>query len=221
MAAPSARGLFRATGKTAKPVMTDLINGEAIYADKIHREERDFYPTPAEPTRALLHAEADRLMEFPAIWESAAGDGAMAKEIEAIGLPVFKTDLVDRGCGADLRDYFSISERPCDAMITNPPYSEINARDGNGRWLTHAMDIGCTYVALFLNWGWPAAKGLTPVLERFPISRVYLCRWKVDFTGKGSPPMHNAWFVWDADWTGETAFRFLDKSDARQGEFKL
>lgn len=51
-----------------------------------------------------------------------------------------------------------------------------------------------------------------------PILRVYGCRWKVDFTGKGSPPQRNAWFIWDRDWQGEeTAFRLMDRQDARQG----
>jgi hypothetical protein len=78
--------------------------------------------------------------------------------------------------------------------------------------------LGCRYVALFLHWDWPAAAGLAPILARHPISRAYVCRWKVDFTGKGAPPQRNGWFVWDADWRGETVFRFLDRGDARQGE---
>ncbi len=43
----SARGLFRATGKTAHPTLTGLDNGEGVYADAIAREENDFFPTPA------------------------------------------------------------------------------------------------------------------------------------------------------------------------------
>lgn len=216
-AAPSARGLFRATGNTSTHIIKTLEGfGRTTEAP---RETADFYPTPPEPTRALLKAEGDRLRGFPAIWESAAGDGAMAREIEAFGLPAIKTDLIDRGCGAELGDYFTMTERRADAMITNPPYCEINARDGKGRWLTHALDLGCTYIALFLNWDWPAAAGLAPILAKHPISRAYVCRWKVDFTGKGSPPQRNGWFIWDAEWEGETAFRFLDRTDGRQGEF--
>jgi len=43
-------------------------------------------------------------------------------------------------------------------------------------------------------------------------------RWKIDFTGQGSPPMLNAWFVWDKEHRGETILRMLDRKDARQGE---
>jgi hypothetical protein len=198
-----AHALFRAT-KQRRPDMP--------------REENDFYPTPPEVTRALLQCEGHRLKAFDGVWESAAGDGVMADIIEQDGHKVRRSDLIDRGCNADLVDYFRVSQAPYKAQVTNPPYCEINARDGKGRWLTHGFDIGCEYIALFLNWDWPAAKGLSHILERHPISRVYVCRWKVDFTGKGAPPQRNAWFVWDKDWSGETVLRFLDKSDGRQME---
>ena len=57
---PSARGLFRATGKTSKPVATRLLDGSYAKVDALEREKDDFYPTPPEPIRALLHAEIDR-----------------------------------------------------------------------------------------------------------------------------------------------------------------
>jgi hypothetical protein len=220
-AAPSARGLFRATGKTATHVVRTLDGYERTA--EAPRETHDFYPTPAEVTRALLYAEGHRIAELSLpddgwVWEPAAGDGAMVRELQAIGLRVHRNDIVDRGCGAEIADFLAMTERRADVLITNPPYNLINARDGKGQWLTHAMDLGCRYVALFLNWDWPCAAGLAPILARHPISRAYACRWKVDFTGKGAPPQRNGWFIWDADWQGETAFRLLDRNDARQVE---
>lgn len=46
-----------------------------------------------------------------------------------------------------------------------------------------------------------------------------LMRWKLDFTGEGSPPQRNAWFVWRCGWNGAPEFRWMDKpvADARQG----
>jgi hypothetical protein len=46
-------------------------------------------------------------------------------------------------------------------------------------------------------------------------------RWKLDFTGEGSPPQRNAWFVWDRDDARDNStrhpdFRWLDKTDTRQ-----
>ncbi|NSY36846.1 hypothetical protein [Leisingera sp. ANG59] len=209
MAAPSAKSLFRATGK--------------VSTDTTPREEHDFYPTPAEVTRAFLAYEGDRLRQLGAVWEPACGDGAMMREFEAFGLPCIGTDLIDRGCaGAELRSFYDFDHTLAPAIVTNPPYCEINARDGRGRWLSHALALGAEYVAFFLNADWPYAAGLAGLLAQHPISRVYGCRWKVDFTGKGAPPQRNAWFIWDSAWTGqETAFRLMDRSDARQGELIL
>lgn len=215
----SARGLFRATGKQAKPVAVRDLMGEIIVADHLEREKDDFYPTPPEPTRAFLHAEIDRLRDFGIVWEPAAGDGAMAREMEALGLRVVASDLIDRGCGAEIRSFYDWSFPAAGAIVTNPPFQECGWGNGKARWLYHALEnLNIEYMALLLNWSWPGAGGLGPFWARYPAARVYLMRWKIDFTGQGAPPMLNAWFVWDREHQGETVLRMLDRNDARQGE---
>lgn len=219
MTAASARGLFRATGKTSKPVPVRLLDGSYEKAESLEREPNEFYPTPVEPTRAFLHAEIDRLQDFATIWEPAAGDGAMVREMEALGLTVRASDLIDRGCGADIRSFYEFPSSPSPAIVTNPPYAECGWGKGKARWLTHALEtLDVEYMALLLNWNWPGAGGLAPFWGRFPAARVYLMRWKIDFTGQGAPPMLNGWFVWDKAHRGETVLRMLDRKDARQGE---
>ena len=203
----SARGLFRATGKVSKVERP--------------REDDDFYPTPPEPTRALLKAEAGRLSDFPCIWEPSCGDGAMAREMRDIGHDVVASDLVDRGWpNTIMRSFFDFDAAPAPCIVTNPPYVAVNYRDGRGRWITHAMDtLAVDYMALLLSWNWPGAGGLAGVWAQFPPARVYLMRWKIDFTGAGAPPMLNGWFVWDRHHQGETILRMLDRTtDARQGD---
>lgn len=96
-----------------------------------------------------------------------------------------------------------------------PPYSAINWRDGKGAWVPHAMQtLGVDYMALLLNWSWPGAGGLSDVWEAWPPARVYLMRWKIDFTGQGAPPNLNAWFIWDREHVGETVLRMLDRPRA-------
>lgn len=222
MTATSARGLFRATGKKSRPVVVQHLDGSFERVDGgLEREKDDFYPTPAEPTRALLHAEIDRLRDFHRIWEPAAGDGAMVREMEALGLTVSKSDLVDRGCDAFICDFYAYLEAqaPSKAIVTNPPFNECNSRDGKGRWLWHALEtLNVDYMALLMNWSWPGAGGQGPLWAKHPPARVYLMRWKIDFTGQGQPPMLNAWFVWDKQHVGETVLRMLDRKDARQSE---
>jgi hypothetical protein len=209
----SARGLFRATGKTAHPVLIGLDGADGIYAETVAREKDDFYPTPPEPTRALLSYEAARLADFDGIWEPAAGDGAMVREMQACGLSVFASDLVDRGAGAEIRSFYDYDCAPFLAILTNPPFNECNT----GRWIRHALEaLRVQYMALFLPFNWPGAESRSGLWAQHKPARVYLMRWRVDFTGKGAPPMLNAWFVWDSASTGETQLLMMDRKDGRQ-----
>lgn len=187
------------------------------------RRQHDFYRTgQPEAIRALLARDGDRIRACGSVWEPACGDGALVVPIRAAGIPCCASDLVDRGCPDSWRaDYFTCLRSRARAIITNPPYGLINARDGRGRWLRHTLDMpGWDYLALLLSWDWPAAKanGLGEMLDAEPFSYCYLMRWKIDFTGEGSPPQRNAWFVWDRLDTerAEPGFRWLDRVDGRQ-----
>lgn len=218
MNAPSARGLFRATGKKSKPVVQRNLDGSYEKVEHLEREKDEFYPTPPEPTRAFLAAELERIKDFSLIWEPAAGDGAMVREMEALGFDVYASDLVDRGIDAKIASFYDFWASPAHAIITNPPFAECGWGNGKARWLKHALDVlNVEYMALLMNWGWPGAGGLKHFWAQHPPARVYLMRWKIDFTGQGAPPMLNAWFVWDVKHQGETVLRVLDRnSDARQ-----
>jgi hypothetical protein len=208
----SARGLFRATGKTAKAVPVQLLDG-SFTKGEAPREADDFYPTPPEPTRAFLSVEGSILRQLGA-WEPAAGDGAMVRELEALGIPVFASDIIDRGCGAEIRSFYDYSSAPRRAIITNPPFAECNKDPG---WIRHALEqLRIEYMALLLPVNWLGAVGRAALWARFPPSRIYVMRWRIDFTGQGAPPMLNAWFVWDNASRGETVLRMLDRTDARQ-----
>ena len=218
--ANSASGLFRVTGKKAKPVVQRALDSSYERVKGcLQRAANEFHPTPPEPTRALLHAELRRLRSYPEIWEPAAGDGAMVREIEAAGFNVFASDLIDRGCGFDIKSFYDYEKAPARAIVTNPPFAECNSRDGKARWIWHALrTLRVEYMARLLPWPWPGSAGLAPLWAAFPPARVYLMRFKIDFTGQRAPPMLNAWFCWDSWHRGETALRMLDRKDARQGE---
>ena len=215
----SARGLFRATGNVAKPVMADLINGQAVYVDEVPRENDDFYPTPPEPTRAILRAEKERLMSFGSVWEPACGDGAMVREMRLHGLDVVASDMVDRGCGAQIKSFYDYQSAPSSAVLTNPPFNECNS----GAWIRHAFEVlGLKYMALLLPFNWPGAESRAGLWAMHPPARVYLMRWRIDFTGGGAPPMLNAWYVWDGKTDqNDTRLLMMSKRDSEQEGFDL
>jgi hypothetical protein len=222
-----AKNLFRAT--KAKPLPVESFPDLDLPLQKAPEETRrahDFYTTyQPEPIRALLHRDGDVIRACGGVWEPACGAGDMVREIRDFGLPCTASDLIMRGCPDGWQaDYFTCVKSRARAIITNPPYNLINARDGGGAWLKHTLDMpGWDYLALLLSWDWPAAvaNGLGKLLDERPFSHSYLLRWKVDFTGAGSPPQRNAWFVWRRGWTGPSEFRFLDKRDHRQAALPL
>lgn len=226
----SAKSLFRATRqKTALESADDAGLFDELPEGRAPEDERrsdDFYPTgQPEAIRALLSREKATLKDRRSVWEPAVGDGALAREMKAFGFQVRGSDVVDRGWPeTEVRSFYDYEHSLAPVIITNPPYCEINARDGHGRWLRHTLEIpGWSYCAFLLSWDWPAARanGLGDLLDNHPFSYCYLMRWKLDFTGAGSPPQRNAWFVWDKNWTQpEPAFRWLDRIDGRQSEFK-
>ena len=215
----SARGLFRATGKASKPVPVRLRDGTYSIAEHLEREKDEFYPTPPEPIRALLHAELNRLRDFDSVWDASAGDGALVREMQAVGLNVIASDLIDRGAGFQIKDFYDFDSAPSKCSVQNPPFDQCGWGNGKARWLRHGLEtLGLNYMALLMNWSWPGAGGLAPFWESHQPARVYLMRWKIDFTGQGAPPMLNGWFVWDNAHKGETVLRMLDRKDARQGD---
>jgi len=238
MAVRSAKPLFRAIkGRKRAPEGQGALMAlpEAV-APGEDRRALDFYPTgQPEAIRALLARDGARIVALGGlVWEPAVGDGALAREIETAGLRVIGSDVEDRGWpGGFFLDFMRVPAAPAPVIITNPPYSEINARDGHGRWLRHTLALPeWRYCALLLSWDWPAARanGLGELLDENPFSYVYLMRWKLDFTGEGSPPQRNAWFVFDRDdprsWSGkgglpEPGFRFMDRHDFRQGKLRI
>lgn len=218
-APPSARGLFNATGKVSKPVAVRSEGGGYEKAAARERSPDDFDPTPPEPTRALIHHEGARLRDFKRIWEASAGDGAMVRVLEEAGFDVFGSDLIDRGAGYEIKSFYDYTreDRPSECSVQNPPFKEANWGHGKARWLIHALEeLELEYMALLMPWQFPGAANLGPFWAKHPPARVYLMRWRIDFTGMGASPMLNAWYVWDSEWEGETVLRMMDTVDIRQ-----
>jgi hypothetical protein len=216
----SANGLFRAMGKRARQVSARLDDGTYVKVDQLSRRRQDFYATPDEVTDAFLAAELDRLAEFPVIWEPACGALHLARRLAYAGFSFWASDLIDRGVGAEIRSFYDFAAAPAPAIVTNPPWDQCNWRPHRAKWIGHALDLlQIEYMALLLPWAWPGAGGMRAFYDAHRPARVYLIRWKVDFTNQGSPPSLHGFFVWDRRHQGETAFRMLDRIAAGQSDF--
>lgn len=176
-------------------------------ASSTGRRELDFYPTPPEPTIALLRWWGDGLPSDQTVWEPCAGDGAIVDVVEQHGRQVVASDVVDRGRGYPTRDYFDFKSRAAPNIITNPPFSR--AAD----FILHAADLNVQRMALLLkSHFWQAAKRMK-VWRRWRPNWVLPLTWRVDFTGGGQATMDCAWFVWEeAPYAArETRLELLEK----------
>lgn len=228
MSAPSVKPLFRAISGQAAPVAAVPLFADLPRQDAPApaRDPLDYDPTPPSATEAFLAVEGDAIRAHGSlVWEPAVGAGHIARVLAGHGYAVIGSDVVDRGWpGLRLASFYDHAQGLAPVQITNPPYCEINARDGHGRWLRHALGLGPAYLALLLNADWPATRinGMDALFRDHPPSLEYLCCWKIDFRGGGSPPQRNSWFVWDVNrpapgpdrWLRARLFR--DAADPRQ-----
>ena len=192
-----AHGLFKATGKKAK--------------EHRPRQKLDFEPTPPEPTRALCRAELLRIQDFDMIVEPACGDGRMARDLsECTGLYVDKYDIADRGCGAQILSFYDLKVMlPTACIITNPPFCECHV---DAPFVRHALEtLNAQYLALLLPLNWTSAQCRRQLLIDHPPARIYVVRWRIDFTGKKAQPATHAWHVWDKLHCNETVLKYLDR----------
>lgn len=152
----------------------------------------DFFPTPDWATAALLHME-----RFEGdIWECAAGDGSMARVLEAAGCRVRASDLHDRGYGEVGVDFLAASE-PADNIVTNPPYNAAEA------FVQKGLQLARRKLALLLRLAFLEGAGRARTIFAIsPPSRVHVFSERITFYPKGMERRGGgttayAWLVWD------------------------
>lgn len=148
------------------------------------RRERDFYPTPAWCTRAILPKLVG--LHGASVLEPCKGDGAIMRELEKY------TDNIDWAEIALGRDFFKWTfDRRYDFVVTNPPYSLAMEFISRSLSLSDCvvMLLPLSFLASTKRRNWWMTHGLTAlwVLSKRP-----------SFTGDGKTDATDyAWFVWD------------------------
>jgi hypothetical protein len=157
------------------------------------RRELDFYPTPADVTKALL-----KFLGWPAGWhihDPACGDGAMCRVFESMGYQASGADIrTDTGYGRQGVDFLKTwPVGPAfDAIVTNPPFAQSE------EFIRHALK--CTpWVAMVVkSQYWHAAKRYQLFMDH-PPTWVLPLTWRPDFMNKGkgaAPTLEVQWTVW-------------------------
>ena len=153
------------------------------------RDDHDFYPTPAECTLGLLHAEEQNIPTD--VWEPCCGDGAIARILIRHGRQVTATDLIDRGYGTGGKDFLLAANRAAPAIITNPPFKLAAA-------IIHkALLLDVRYMALLLKSSFWHAAARAELFDAWQPARIHAMTWRPDFFSLGRPTMECMWCVWD------------------------
>jgi hypothetical protein len=165
------------------------------------RVENDHYPTPIEPTIAILGVEKfDGVMH-----EFCCGDGTMSKLIEKAGYKVVSSDLINRGYGHQ-RDFFSIKKKVGHNLFTNPPWNIAASMIEHGLEVLQPRKMALLLKSTFFH-----AKGRSALFEKHPPAIIYPLTWRVDFNGKGKPVIECSWFVWHRGSTADPVVRLLHR----------
>lgn len=166
---------------------------------KADREENDFYATEPKAVELLLAEEtfANNILE------PCCGKKHITNVLESAGYTVKSSDLIDRGVGADIQDFFKITDWDGD-IISNPPYK--NALD----FVKHSLEIvkDGSKVAMFLKILFLEGKTRKEFFLENPPKVIYVasgrlnCAKNAEFDKYPSSAVCYAWFVWEKGFKG-------------------
>jgi hypothetical protein len=182
------------------------------------RTGTDWHPTPPCLTLALTQFVLPGLAPGP-VWEACAGDGRLARAIEAEGRRVIATDIDPRADCVARHDFRA--DPPAGTagalLITNPPWDRdlLDPLIGPGLML---LDSGALCaMALLLRPDKLFAASRAEAFNR--AAALYQCSWRPIWVAgsNGNPRWAAVWVVWRGDHPGPPVTRFLRESDLAQG----
>jgi hypothetical protein len=147
------------------------------------RVPRDFYPTPFKAVPPLI----PYLRGVRTFAEPCAGDGALVRHLEGVGLRCAYAGDIATGQDAFARDSYGAA----DAIITNPPY----IRELMHRLIKHFQRIAPTW--LLIDYDWAATKQAAPfLLHCSDIVILPRLKWIAGSNNTGKD--NHAWYRFDA-----------------------
>lgn len=153
----------------------------------------DFYVTPAWGTRALLARESF----LGSISEPCCGSGEMSEVLKETGLPIYSSDLYDRGYGYAGIDFLEAKTSFVDNIITNPPFALAEAM------LEVALRLASRKVCFLLRTAFLEGAGRhRKFYSKNPPSRIHVFSERLSMYPSGHDQKNGgttcyARFVWD------------------------
>lgn len=180
--------------------------------DKVNRQPNDFYPTPADVTRALMRVEAARIAEIATgpVWEPCGRGGAIINVLIEAGFETIGSDIVpDPAHGVAELDLLQARVPLARKAVTNPPFVHAAAMIAV---LLERMQVD--YLAMLVKSQFWHADERRALFRRTRPARIWALTWRPDFLGGGAPTMECQWVVWERGFAGPTSYDLLP----RQGD---
>lgn len=171
------------------------------------REQYDFYATEPKAVELLLDEEQFQKDTL----EPCCGMNHITDVLKNEGYQVTTSDLINRGVGAEVKDFFDYESWGGD-IITNPPYSKAL------EFVQHSLDITQqgSKIAMFLKIQFLEGKKRKEFFKKHPPKHIYVassrlrCAKNGDFDKYGSSAVCYAWFVWVNGYQGEPTVRWIN-----------
>jgi hypothetical protein len=193
--------------------------------NRVHPQSQrgaDLYETPECAVRALLDVE-----DIPrAVWEPAAGRGAIVRPLIATGRTVIATDLNDYNCEYHEGgiDFLMEQSAPADCIVTNPPFKL------GTEFVAHAIDLVPRVHMLLrlaflegIRWhdAAPGAHGSKALGLNRTLARVHIFAPRLPMMHRdgwygpinSNSAMAFAWFTWDRDHKGPPSLGWIYTRD--------
>lgn len=182
---------------------------------KVKRRALDYYPTPADVTRALLREEQHCIASFARdnrVWEPCGRGGAIMRVLAEYGFSPVGTDLVaDPDNDVVALDLLQAKRAKSPVVVTNPPFAPAAAM------ILHLLEtLKVEYLALLLKATFWHADERTALFRKHRPARIRALTWRPDFLGGGNPTMECAWFIWQRGWASGTQYSVLPRNDGQQ-----
>jgi len=187
--------------------------GANVHAEHDY-EKYAYYATEPKAVRLLFELE-----EFSNnIWECAAGELHLSKEMERLGKTVRSSDIIVRCDGVEQLDFLDITNNQTWSgdIITNPPYIYANEFITKGLSLLSEYVMGGAKLALFLPIRYLEGKERKHIFRHFPPKIIYVsssrlkCAMNGNFEQMKGSAICYAWFIWEKSYMGTTQLKWFN-----------